>query len=98
LYLGFQKRVILKTYCSLRLHYNLFKIRWDKFIVKGISFEEQTAFCLYHSLYKRDIPETSYYSLSSNALQPVQVRWYKSIRKGILLGEHSSFSSVPHLL
>jgi len=50
--------------------------------VKGILFEEQMTFCLYHSLYKRDIPETSYYSLSLNALQPVQVSLVSVYREG----------------
>jgi hypothetical protein len=69
---GLPKEGYSRNIVPLHLHYNLFKFRCDKFIVKGILFEEQTAFCLYRSLYKRDIPET-YYSLSSNVLQPVQV-------------------------
>jgi hypothetical protein len=50
--------------------------------VRGILFEEQMAFCLYRSLHKRDIPETSYCSLSSNALQPVQVSLVSVYREG----------------
>lgn len=50
--------------------------------MRGILFEEQMAFCLYRSLHKRDIPETSYCSLSSNALQPVQVSLVSVYREG----------------
>ena len=82
------------SYCSLRLRYNLCKIRWDKFIVKGILFEEQMAFRLYRSLYERDIPETSYCSLSSNALQPVQVSLISVYREGHFAWTKQFFAST----